>query len=97
MPMGDDWWHDAEIRIDNGDKPDNCVVGSSSSNCPTALLVDSHDPLLQPRRRLITNTKDASKALHRTGRMRLWRAIVAAATAHRCHRCHWRQQQSLQA
>ena len=57
MPMGDDWWHDAEIRIDNGDKPDNCVVGSSSSNCPTALLVDSHDPLLQPRRRLIQRTR----------------------------------------
>ena len=48
------------------------VVGSSSSSSdgPTALPVDSHDPSLQPRRRLIrrttTNTKDAphEQALH---------------------------------
>jgi hypothetical protein len=75
------------------------VVGSSSSSsdCPTALPVDSHDPSLQPRRRLIQRTLPTSKASRRTGRMRPWRAIVAANAAHRCHRCHWRQQQSLQA
>ena len=37
-----------------------------------------------------------ASASRRTGRMRPWRAIVAAAAAHRHHQCH-RQQQSLQA